>query len=109
MKKTLQTLILLVALLHPAFGAPLPIQVGAKYYIQIVDGKKELPFMDRHRPVKVINVFDYPWIEIEYTWTAQGVEPKVFRKYLNLDHVLVITTGEHMKKEWHTPTTEKEK
>lgn len=89
--------------LSTAKSEPLPLEQGKLYSFQLVLEKgKEPPYWPENGSVKVVKVYDYPWIEVEYRWMPTGAfesdengkmksvkpEPKIFRRYLNMNHVL---------------------
>ena len=103
MKRLTQLLpIVTLLILQPsnACGETLPIEQGKKYYMTFVD-KNPIPLLQNGSPVLVKRIFDYPWIEVEYTWTptvevdenGNRVEPPTtttHRVFLNLERVVVI-------------------
>ena len=84
---------------------PLPLEKGESYWFQLaVDKEKLPPFWPDDGRVKVVTIYDYPWIKVEYRWMptmafkkdengeTQSVEPtaKIYQRYLNLNQVLSI-------------------
>ena len=87
---------------------PLPLEEGKEYRIKLsAEEDKKIPYWDSNRSVKVTKIYDYPWVEIEYTWMPsaayktdkkgerQSVKPKphVYRQLLNLNYVVTINRG----------------
>ena len=84
---------------------PLPLKEGGRYHIRLSVENEKLPFYNPSKAVKVTKIYDYPWIEIEYTWVPTAAyesdkkgelksvkpKPKIHRKLLNLNHVVTIT------------------
>ena len=88
-----------------ALSEPLPLKEGERYHIKLSVDKDKLPFWNPNKTVTITRVFDYPWIEIEYTWMPSAAfesdrkgelqsvkpKPKVYKRFLNLNHVVSIT------------------
>ena len=103
MKKIAQILaILVLAFLQTTIlsAESLPIAQGERYYMTFVD-ERPMALHKKGTPLVVTKIFDYPWIEVEFSWTPQVqideagnkvVPPKAvkYRYYLNLDRVISI-------------------
>lgn len=89
-----------------AHSEPIPLKEGKRYHFQFSEVKNNLPaFWPRVAPVKVVKIFDYPWVEVEYTWVPtvaleedengemKSVKPApiIYRKYLNLNQIVTIS------------------